>query len=234
MWLSRIPGIRTKGEITTEQVRNVVAKAQGVPRRMRDAIEKQGIVVGRLILVVMAVLLLLSQPVWAQDSHESGLAVPPPTTLEWGIWGLAIGLSIVSLAFAFKFYNEMKGSDEGDEDMIRIARHVQDGAWAYLKQQYKVVLIFFVVMFFVFLLMAVLGVQSYLVAVAFLTGGFFSGLAGFFGMKTATMASSRTAAGAKVSLNQGLQVAFKSGAVMGFSVVGLGLLDITLWYMGLR
>ena len=108
MWLSRIPGIRPKGEITTEQVRNVVAKAQGVPRRMRDAIEKQGIVVGRLILVVMAVLLLLSQPVWAQDSHESGLAVPPPTTLEWGIWGLAIGLSIVSLAFAFKFYNEMK------------------------------------------------------------------------------------------------------------------------------
>ena len=201
---------------------------------MRDAIEKQGIVVGRLILVVMAVLLLLSQPVWAQDSHESGLAVPPPTTLEWGIWGLAIGLSIVSLAFAFKFYNEMKGSDEGDEDMIRIARHVQDGAWAYLKQQNKLVLIFFVVMFFVFLLMAVLGVQSYLVAVAFLTGGFFSGLAGFFGMKTATMASSRTAAGAKVSLNQGLQVAFKSGAVMGFSVVGLGLLDITLWYMGLR
>ena len=140
MCLSRILGIRTKGEITTEQVRNVVAKAQGVPRRMRDAIEKQGIVKGRWILVVMAVLLLLSQPVWAQDSHESGLAVPPPTTLEWAIWGLAIGLSIVSLVFAFKFNNDMKGSDEGDEDMIRIARHVQDGAWAYLKQQYNCLL----------------------------------------------------------------------------------------------
>ena len=194
---------------------------------MRDAIEKQGVVKGRWILVAMAVLLLLSQPVWAQGSH-AGSIVPAPTTMEWAIWGLAFGLSIVSLVFAFIFFNEMKAADEGDEDMIRIAKHVQDGAWAYLQQQYKVVAIFFAGMFVVFLLMALLGVQSYLVAFAFLTGGFFSGLAGFFGMKTATMASSRTAAGAKVSLNQGLQVAFKSGAVMGFSVVGLGLLDITL------
>ena len=201
---------------------------------MRDAIEKQGVVKGRWILVAMAVLLLLSQPVWSQDSHELGSVVPEPTGFEYAIWGLAFGLAIVSLLFAFKFYHEMKAADEGDEDMIRIAKHVQDGAWAYLQQQYKVVAIFFAGMFVVFLLMALLGVQSYLVAFAFLTGGFFSGLAGFFGMKTATMASSRTAAGAKVSLNQGLQVAFKSGAVMGFSVVGLGLLDITLWYMGLR
>src|SRR5690606_37946265 len=106
------------------------------------------------------------------------------------------------------------------------------GANAYLRQQYKVVAIFFAVIFVLLAIAAfVLKVQSEWVPFAFLTGGFFSGLAGWFGMKTATCASSRTAAGAQKSLNQGLQVAFRSGAVMGLTVVGLGLLDICLWFL---
>ena len=122
-------------------------------------------------------------------------------------------------------------ADEGNAEMIEIAGHVRTGANAYLWQQYKVVAIFFVVIVALLAYAAFgLKVQSQWVPFAFLTGGFFSGLAGWFGMKTATWASSRTAAGAQKSLNQGLQVAFRSGAVMGLTVVGLGLLDITLWF----
>jgi inorganic pyrophosphatase/K(+)-stimulated pyrophosphate-energized sodium pump len=125
----------------------------------------------------------------------------------------------------------MVAQDEGDERMVEIAEYVREGARAYLNRQYKVVAMFFVV---VAILLAILafgfGVQSKWVPFAFITGGFFSGLAGWYGMKTATMASSRTTQGAKNSLNQGLQVAFRSGAVMGLIVVGLGLLDICLWF----
>jgi inorganic pyrophosphatase/K(+)-stimulated pyrophosphate-energized sodium pump len=129
----------------------------------------------------------------------------------------------------------MMASDEGTPRMIEIAGYVREGANAYLKQQYMVVGVFFAVIVVVLAIFAyVLEVQSRWVPFAFLTGGFFSGLAGWFGMKTATWASSRTAAGAQKSLNQGLQVAFRSGAVMGLTVVGLGLLDITLWFALLR
>ncbi|NQU23401.1 MAG: sodium/proton-translocating pyrophosphatase, partial [Candidatus Nealsonbacteria bacterium] len=122
-------------------------------------------------------------------------------------------------------------ADEGNEEMIEIAEHVRTGANAYLWQQYKVVFLFFVVIFGLLAYAAFgLDVQSKWVPFAFLTGGFFSGLAGWFGMKTATWASSRTAAGAQKSLNAGLQVAFRSGAVMGLTVVGLGLLDIMIWF----
>ena len=146
-------------------------------------------------------------------------------------WIFALGCSVSALYFAVKFYKEMKKADPGTQKMIDIAAAVQKGAYAYLKQQYKVVAMFFVVMclFFIFLAF-VLEVQNKIVPIAFLTGGFFSGLAGFFGMKTATWASNRTAAAAQKSLNQGLQVAFRSGAVMGLTVVGLGLLDIVLWF----
>jgi len=147
------------------------------------------------------------------------------------IWILAFLCSIAALVQAWLFYKQMKAADEGNERMVEIAGYVREGANAYLRQQYKVVAAFFVVIV-VLLSIAAFGleVQSHFVPFAFLTGGFFSGLAGWFGMKTATWASSRTSAGAQKSLNQGLQVAFRSGAVMGLTVVGLGLLDITLWF----
>ncbi len=115
--------------------------------------------------------------------------------------------------------------------MIEIASHVREGAYAYLFRQYKVVTLVFIVLLAIFAFLAYKGVQNPFVPVAFLTGGFFSGLCGFLGMKTATNASSRTAQGASESLNRGLQVAFRSGAVMGLVVVGFGLLDISMWYL---
>lgn len=119
---------------------------------------------------------------------------------------------------------------EGTNQMIKIAQHVRDGAMSYLKQQYKVVAIVFVVLALVFAVMAYFGLQNNWVPFAFISGGFFSGLAGFFGMKTATYASARTANAARHSLNKGLQLAFRSGAVMGLVVVGLALFDISAWY----
>ncbi|MCR4316863.1 MAG: sodium-translocating pyrophosphatase [Planctomycetes bacterium] len=139
--------------------------------------------------------------------------------------------SVIALGVAAYFFSWMKQQDPGNERMIRIAGHVQAGAMAYLKQQYKVVSVFFVVVALILAFVAFgLDAQSRWVPFAFLTGGFFSGLAGFFGMRTATWASNRTAAGAQKSLNQGLQIAFRSGAVMGLTVVGLGLLDIAIWF----
>ena len=140
--------------------------------------------------------------------------------------------SVVALAFAWAFYRLMKREDEGTPRMREIAAHVRMGAMAYLRQQYKVVGLVFVVLalFFAYLAYGA-GVQNEWVPFAFLTGGFFSGLAGYFGMKTATYASARTANAARQSLDRGLKVAFRSGAVMGLVVVGLGLLDISFWYV---
>ncbi len=138
--------------------------------------------------------------------------------------------SIVALAFAWYFFKIMMKSSEGTDRMKEIAQYVRDGAMAYLKRQYRVVGIVFLILFIVFIILAFLGVQNPFVPIAFLTGGFFSGLCGFLGMKTATFASARTAHGASQSLNKGLQVAFRSGAVMGLVVVGFGLFDIALWY----
>ncbi len=143
--------------------------------------------------------------------------------------------SVLALLFAFIFYRQMKKQDEGTPTMKQIAQYVREGAMAYLKQQYKVVVIVFAVMAVFFAVLAyVFKVQNPWVPFAFLTGGFFSGLAGFIGMKTATFASGRTANAARRSLNAGLKVAFRSGAVMGLTVVGLGLLDIALWYIVLN
>ena len=140
--------------------------------------------------------------------------------------------SVVALAMAGHFFRQMRKEDEGTPRMIEIAEFVRKGAMAYLRQQYKVVTIVFIVLAVVFAFMAyVLKVQNPWVPFAFLTGGFFSGLAGFFGMKTATFASARTANAARKSLNSGLKVAFRSGAVMGLVVVGLGLLDIAIWFL---
>ncbi len=143
--------------------------------------------------------------------------------------------SVVALGMAWFFFRSMMKEDEGTERMKEIAAHVRKGAMAYLKQQYKVVTIVFVVLAIVFAFMAyVLKVQNPWVPFAFLTGGLFSGLAGFFGMKTATYASARTAHGARTGLDKGLKIAFRSGAVMGLVVVGLGLLDIAIWFIVLN
>ena len=143
--------------------------------------------------------------------------------------------SVVALGMAWFFFRSMMKEDEGTDRMKEIAAHVRKGAMAYLKQQYKVVTIVFVVLAVIFAFMAyVMKVQNPWVPFAFLTGGLFSGLAGFFGMKTATYASARTAHGARTGLDKGLKIAFRSGAVMGLVVVGLGLLDIAIWFVVLN
>ncbi len=171
---------------------------------------------------------------WAQGGANTGAI--PAVAISGGVtvflvWLIALLGSIAALVQAYKFYQNMMQADEGSERMKEIAGYVRVGANAYLWQQYKIVAIFFVVIFILLAIAAyVLHAQSRWVPYAFLTGGFFSGLAGWCGMKTATWASNRTAAGAQKSLNAGLQVAFRSGAVMGLTVVGLGLLDICLWF----
>jgi len=144
---------------------------------------------------------------------------------------LALICSVISLGFAVYFYKKMMAAPAGTPLMIEIAQHVREGAFAYLRRQYKVVAVVFAILVVIFAVLAYYGIQNPFVPVAFLTGGFFSGLCGFLGMNTATNASSRTAQGASESLNRGLQVAFRSGAVMGLVVVGFGLLDISLWYL---
>ena len=140
--------------------------------------------------------------------------------------------SVLALLFAWYFYKQLMKTDEGTPQMQKIALHVRKGAMSYLRQQYKVVGLVFLVLVILFSIMAFgFGVQNKWVPVAFLTGGFFSGLSGYLGMKTATYASARTANAARTSLNSGLRIAFRSGAVMGLVVVGLGLLDISFWYL---
>ncbi len=151
---------------------------------------------------------------------------------SYGLWWL-VGMAgaVLALRQALQFFRWMEAQPGGTEKNEEIAGYVRTGADAYLRQQYKVVAVFFAVIFVLLLVMAFgLNVQSAWVPFAFLSGGLFSGLAGWFGMKTATLASNRTAAGAEKSLNEGLQVAFRSGAVMGLTVVGLGLLDIMIWF----
>ena len=142
--------------------------------------------------------------------------------------------SVIALLFAWLFYKKMMAANEGNPRMVEIAGYVREGAMAYLARQYKVVIKVFIVLAVLLLVLAYMGVQNPFVPIAFLTGGFFSGLCGYLGMKTATNASSRTAQGASESLNRGLQVAFRSGAVMGLVVVGFGLLDIALWFLLLK
>ena len=145
---------------------------------------------------------------------------------------LVLGGSVIALLFAYIFYRQMKKEDEGTPKMRQIAQYVREGAMAYLRQQYKVVIIVFLCLAVFFAILAYgFGVQNPWVPFAFLTGGFFSGLAGYIGMKTATAASGRTANACRTSLNGGLKVAFRSGSVMGLTVVGLGLLDIAIWWL---
>jgi K(+)-stimulated pyrophosphate-energized sodium pump len=161
----------------------------------------------------------------AEDSAASEIVKTPPS------WWIAPIAALLALAFAWYFYKKVMAESEGTEKMMKIAQHVREGAYAYLFRQYSVVSLVFFILLVILGACAYLGVQNPFVPVAFLTGGFFSGLCGFLGMKTATNASARTAQGASESLNRGLQVAFRSGAVMGLVVVGFGLLDISLWYL---
>ncbi|HID51665.1 MAG TPA: sodium-translocating pyrophosphatase [Anaerolineae bacterium] len=147
------------------------------------------------------------------------------------IWWLAPIGSILALVFALYFYRQVMKESEGTKEMIEIAQAVREGAMAYLTRQYKVVTLVFVMLFVLFLVMSFMNLQNPVVPFAFLTGGFFSALCGFFGMKTATNASARTAHAASGSLDAGLKVALRAGAVMGLVVVGFALLDITVWFL---
>ena len=204
----------------------------------------------RIFTFVPAILI----PIWA-CSPTTLLAAQPPASEAasdsasslsdgWGdasvqseeyiFWALLLASSLLAMFFAFKFFREMKQADPGNPRMVEIAAYVTTGARAYLKQQYLVVSIFFVLVFGLLLVARWAGIQQYWVPFAFLTGGIWSAVAGYIGMTTATAASSRTASGAMRSLNDGLQVAFRSGAVMGLTVVGLGTLDMSIWYAVLR
>ena len=152
--------------------------------------------------------------------------------MENVVFWLVPAAAVIALVLAWYFYRQMMGTSEGDATMTRIASHVRKGAMSYLRQQYKIVGVVFVCLAVLFAIMAYgFQLQNPWVSVAFLTGGFFSGLSGYLGMKTATYASARTANAARESLNGGLRIAFRSGAVMGLVVVGLGLLDISFWYI---
>ncbi len=149
-------------------------------------------------------------------------------------WFFVPVAAVFALCMAYNFFKKMIRQPSGTDKMRSIARYVRMGAYAYLRRQYKTVSIVFAALFLIFVVLAFFKVQNPFVPVAFLTGGFFSGLCGFLGMKTATYASARTAQGAISSLNRGLVIAFRSGAVMGLVVVGFGLLDISAWFFALN
>jgi len=175
----------------------------------------------RIYLIYLPILNLATTAFAQSDTPP---AIPP-------LWWIAPISSLIALVFAYHFYRSVMKQDEGNETMREIAQSVREGAMAYLRQQYKVVGIVFAVLCIIFIFMAfVLKAQNQVVPFAFLTGGFFSGLCGFLGMKTATNASARTTSAAMKGLDEGLKVAFRAGAVMGLIVVGFALLDITVWF----
>jgi len=194
----------------------------------------------RVCIVVVAtfVLAFCSTLAFAQDGGATAAAPAASAVHSVAIpwqWYIAPIAALVALFMAMKFYKEVMAADEGEPLMQEIAGYVRAGALAYLKQQYKIVFIVFILLSGILAFMAFgLHVQHKIVPVAFLTGGFFSGLCGWFGMKMATNAAHRTTAGAKRSLNDGLVVAFRAGAVMGLVVVGFGLIDITGWFFMLH
>ena len=193
---------------------------------MRDITCKRRWLNWKLILIGLTVFCLATAAFAQSDTNNPE---NPPVPLVW--WIAPIG-SLIALGFAFHFYRAVMKQDEGNETMREIAQSVREGAMAYLRQQYKVVGIVFAVLCIIFIFMAFgLKAQNPVVPFAFLTGGFFSGLCGFLGMKTATNASARTTSAAMQGLNAGLKVSFRAGAVMGLIVVGFALLDITAWFL---
>jgi K(+)-stimulated pyrophosphate-energized sodium pump len=194
-----------------------------------------------VFLIIFAVLLIILPPLFSASTDRTEQVTSEPTLSEeqniggWIGWAISITSAVIGLAFAFYFYKSMMKEDEGTAKMKEIAGYVREGAYAYLRRQYRTVTIVFICLVAFFCILAFgLGLMHPIVPFAFLTGGFFSGLCGYFGMKTATNASSRTTNAAISSLNKALKIAFRSGAVMGLVVVGFGLLDITLWFLGLN
>ena len=182
---------------------------------------------GRLMTALLALLGFLAVPAMAQagDSVPTGIMQGVP----W-IWLVAPICSVIGLGFALHFYRQAMEVGEGTDMMRKIAQHIREGADAYLHRQYRVVTYVFAILFVLFLVLALLGVQNPFMPAAFLAGGFFSGLCGYLGMKTATSASARTANEARESLDGALKVSFRSGSVMGLTVVGFGLLNVAIWY----
>ena len=175
---------------------------------------------------------LISIPILSLATEAFAQTDPRPAVPT--VWWIAPIGALIALGFAYHFYRAVMKQDEGNETMRDIAQSVREGAMAYLRQQYKVVGVVFVVLCLIFVFMAfVLNAQNKIIPFAFLTGGFFSGLCGFLGMKTATNASARTTSAAMKGLNAGLKVSFRAGAVMGLIVVGFALLDITVWFFAL-
>jgi len=204
----------SKLELTPEPTPAPVEKLASTPKASGPAIQEGGTTLGEI-----------------QDSKDKQEAASDRPGIPW-LWWLAPLCGIIALRMARKYYREVIESDEGDTDMIKIAGYVRDGAMAYIRRQYSVVAVVFVVLMGVLAWMAWgLHVQHKIVPFAFLTGGFFSGLCGYIGMRTATMAAHRTTAGARVGLNRGLRVAFRAGAVMGLIVVGFAVIDITVWFL---
>ena len=179
-------------------------------------------------LILALALLVLTAPAALARGLAQGEVARETIPVLW--WIAPIG-SLIALAAAFWFYQSVMKLEEGTPQMIEIAQAVREGAMAYLKRQYRVVGIIFLILFLIFLVMALFGIQNKIIPFAFLTGGFFSGLCGFIGLKTATNASARTTNAARKSLNSGLQVAFRAGAVMGLVVVGFALLDLSAWFL---
>lgn len=178
--------------------------------------------------ILALILLVLTAPATFAQGAVEGEVLREPIPVLW--WIAPIG-SLIALAAAYVFYRSVMQVEEGTPRMIEIAQAVREGAMAYIRRQYRVVIIIFLVLFLIFLVMSLFDVQNKVIPFAFLTGGFFSGLCGFIGMKTATNASARTTNAARQSLNGGLQVAFRAGAVMGLVVVGFALLDISAWFL---
>jgi len=199
--------------------------------KQRDKIMNTPLIVKRATSLL--VLVFLPVIAAAEDMSESALiAAESAARILPGWWWLAPVAGLLALVMAYYFYRSIMRASPGNERMQEIAGYVREGAYAYLRRQYKVVGLVFLGLLILLCVMAFgLGVQHRLVPFAFLTGGLFSGLAGFIGMKTATAASSRTAQGASESLNRGLTIAFRAGAVMGLTVVGLALIDITAWFV---
>ena len=196
----------------------------------------------RLLMLALMAVLVGAGTALAQGEADSAAgdaaAAKAAGSIGFGLWMwwlLAVVAALFALYKAKEFFGEVMASDEGDDRMQEIATYVREGAMAYLYQQYRVVALVFAGLFVILGIMAwAMHAQHWIVPFAFLTGGFFSGLCGFIGMKTATYAAHRTTAGARKSLNEGLRVAFRAGAVMGLVVVGFGLIDITAWFLVLR
>ena len=183
----------------------------------------------RLLLVSTTLSSIASGQLFAQSANDSAAPVGDVSIATLSCIA-PIG-ALLGLLFAFVFFKGMIKADEGNDTMREIAQHVRDGAKAYLRSQFRVVGVVMFILFVILSILAYNNMQNPFVPLAFLTGALFSGLSGYLGMQTATQASSRTAQGASVSLNRGLQIAFRSGAVMGLVVVGFGLLNLWLWYV---